>query len=697
MKKLSYLTVSAILLFGGCANSNWINTEENHYEPVGLSLSKHTLEGMIVGETKQLHTAFTPAEAQNKAVLWSTSDDAVVSVDGTGLIKAVGIGEAKVYVVSEADQSLKDSCAVSVSGSSGIKIYDHLLDDEVEPDVVFIRNTTGSRDYRLFVAVHNSYDTSVSIKSSDPEVADVVTGEIDGQQAFTVVPGQKLGTTKISVQSLANEDISASFNVILETVSVTGIKLSLSEDGANASDALTDVITVSHEKDIRVVFSTSKPGVETPENTKVTIVSSNTSVATVDAEGTFDQATQTVSFKVRMVDNPANAPAGQSVITATADDGGFSATLTVTAKCPVVESIVLAATESDPIHAGDSYTVSYRLSPEDAYIQDVQWSSADEAVATVDANGVVTVKEDFAFDPENASATEIMIRVTSVGNPSVYSECKIKPYQYVEATGVMVTDQWGNRMRGTSSTTSKITSGNASTNNACIQYCAGSGSNKKENLNVVKEWANASPVVAGVEKVGCIPVYMTATPYPYTYPTIADPDQPFYWSCYSNSRFPIAGEGYEDGSSALGWTGYNKDDGKSRLFLGHTCKFFTGHSSSTGDVLYVRVFKYVPGGANNGDNSKILLFRFSVLTTYKDNPDYFSFLSNLKNEDGTAKVFAPVNVDGIPNPLDDPCPAHWTGPSPVPGTYWPLNDDGTPTGETRTWGDIPVPSAITEY
>ncbi|MGN0188406.1 MAG: Ig-like domain-containing protein [Candidatus Cryptobacteroides sp.] len=664
---------------------------------MGLSLSKHSLEGMIVGETKQLHTAFSPAEAQNKAVLWSTSDDAVVSIDQTGLLKAVGMGEAKVYVVSEADQSLRDSCAVSVSGSSGIKIYDHLLDDEVDPDVVFIRNTTGSRDYRLFVSVHNSYDTSVSVKSSDPEVADVVTGEIDGQQGFTVVPGQKLGTTKISVQSLANEDVSASFNVTLETVSVTGIQLSLSEDGSNPSSALTDAITVSHEKDIRVVFSTSKPGVETPENTKVTLVSSNTSVATVDAEGTFDQATQTVSFKVRMVDNPSNAPAGQSVITATADDGGFTATLTVTAKCPVVESIVLTATESDPIHAGDSYTIGYRLSPEDAYVQDVVWSSADENVATVDGNGVVTVKEDFVFDAANASATEIMIRVTSVGNPSAYAECRIKPYQYVEATGVMVTDQWGNRMRGTSSTTSKVTSGDASTNNACIQYCAGSGSNKKDLFNALKEWAVASPAVEGVDKVGCIPVYLTATPYPYTYPTIADPDQPFYWACYSNSRFSIAGEGYEDGSTATGWPGYSKDDGKSRLFLGHTCKFFTGHSSSGADATYVRVYKYKPGQANSSSQSKTVLLRFTVHTTYKDNSSYGNLLSNIKNEDGTAKVFAPINVDGIPNPFNDPCPAHWTGPMPVPGTYWPLNEDGTPTGETKTWGDIPVPSAITEY
>lgn len=695
MNKFSNLVFAAVLLFGGCANSNWINTEEINYEPVGVRISKRSLDGMIVGETRQLSVSIIPSEVHDKSVNWYSSDVSVVSIDHDGKLKATGTGEAKVYVVCQANNALKDSCIVAVTGTSGIKIYDHLLDEEVEPEVIFIRNTTGMRDFRLFVAVHNSYDTSVNIKSSNPEVADVVIKEIDGQQGFTIVPGQVLGKTTVNIQSKANEDVAASFVVALETVSVTGIKLSLSEDGSNASADLSDAITVSHEKSVRVVFSIDKEGVGTPENTKVTLKSDNTSVAVVDPEGTFDQATQTVSFMVRMVDNPANAPEGKAVITATSDDGGFAAKFTVTAKCPVVESIKLSANVSDPILAGDTYKISYELEPEDAYVTDVKWSSPDESIATVDQSGLVSVKKDFVFDSANASATEIKIRVTSIANPSACAECQIRPYQYVEATGVMITDQWGNRLRGTSSTTAKVTSGNASTNNACMQYCAGSGSNKKTLFNDSKEWAVASPAVAGVEKVGCIPVWLTATPYPYTYPTIADPQQPFYWSCYSNSRFAIAGEGYEDGSSATGWPGYSKDDGKSRLFLGHTCKFFTGHSSSGADVTYVRVFKYKPGQENSANKSKTLLFRFSVHTIYKNNANYGNNL--IKNEDGTVAVFRALNLGGIPNPFDDPCPAHWDGPMPVLGTYWPLNVDGSPTGTELTWKGAPVPEKIIEY
>ncbi|MBR5702623.1 MAG: Ig-like domain-containing protein [Bacteroidales bacterium] len=700
MKKVfTVLNLIALFLLCSCTNTEWINNDPVVFEVEGVSVSKHNLSGLLVGETRQLYATCTPAEAQDKSVVWSSTDEGIVTVDENGLLKATGEGEASVVLASKAKPQLTDTCKVSVTGASGIKIIDYLLDEEAEGHVTFIRNTMTSRDYKLVVAVHNSYDTSVDVTSTDPEVADVVTKDLDGAQGLSVVLGTKLGTTTIKVQSVANNDVSASFQVTLETVSVTAIALSLNADGSNSGQNIEEAVTVSYTKPVRVVFTTDKEGIGLPENTGISVVSSNTAVATVDPTGTFDPATQTVSFNVYMVDNPANAPDGFSIITATSDDGGYTATFKAKAKCPGISGITMNMTESEPIHAGETLQLSYTLVPEDSYLKTVKWSSANEAVATVDQNGLVTVKDDFVFDSTNPAATEINIRVESATDATIYSECKIKPYQYVQATGVMITDQWGNRLRGTSITTSKVTN-NPNGSEACIQYCAGSGKNKTDNFSELKSWAVAYPPVPGeggtvIDKVGCIPVYLTATPYPYTYPTIADPDQPFYWACYSNSRFSIAGEGFEDGSSALGWTGYSKDDGKSRLFLGHTCKFFTGHSSSTNDVLFVRVYRYDPGKANSSTQSKTMLFRCVVYTIYKNNPDYGNTL--VTNADGSVAVFRFLNTEGIPDKFPDPCPANWTGPMPKPGVYWPLNDDGSPKGTTATWGDIPVPTALTEY
>ncbi|HIY69702.1 MAG TPA: Ig-like domain-containing protein [Candidatus Alistipes intestinigallinarum] len=693
MKKLILFSM-AVSLLSACGESDWMGDGNVFYEPTELVLSKSSLEELIVGESCRLYAAFDPAETTDSEMLWSSNDESVVTVDQTGTVKAVGLGETTVTVQSAAYPELQATCAVSVTSESGIRVYDLLLDEPIGDLVTFVRNATGSRDYYYEIFVHDTFDKSVTFDSSNEGVVTVEEKEFDGRPGFTLIPGEELGEATISIQSTRNEDVHTSFAVNLKTVKVTGVSLSLNADGSEASDALTASLTVSHTKAIRVVFATDDDETDIPENSVVHVESSNPDVATVDAEGTQDPATQTVSFNVYMVDNPGNAPEGTTTIKVVTDDGGYEASLTVTAQCPGVQGIVLDQELSEPIHAGETLQLAFKTVPEDAYVQTVTWTSADETVATVDENGLVTVKPDFVFDPANCTATEILITATTTDVSGVSASCKLRPYQYVPAEGVMVTDQWGNRMRGTSSTASKITSPDNCY--ACIQYCSGGGKNKTALFNDPQTWAVASPAVEGVDKVGSMPVYLTATPYPYTYPTIADPDQPFYWACYSNSRFSIAGAGYEDGSQATGWSGYSKDDGKAKLFLGHTCKFWTGHSSSGADATFVRVWRYVEGEANSSEQSKSsnLLFRFTVHTTdSKANVNYGN--PSLKNDDGTAKVFNFLNVAGIALPFDDPCPTPWTGPMPRPVGYYTLDDNGAPDQFT-TWGDIPVPTTLTE-
>ena len=693
MKKRILLTF-AVAALAACGDSDWLGDGNVTFEPKELSLSKSSLNELIVGETRRLYATFTPAETTDSDILWSSSDDAVATVDEQGAVRAAGLGEAVITARSAAYPEIEASCTVSVTVESGIRVYDLLLDQPVDDRITFVRNSTGNRDYYFEVFVHDTFDESVTLGTTNENVVDIEAKELGGRKGFVLIPGQELGDATIVIQSTRNDDVRAEIPVSLKTIKVTGVMLSLNEDGSQASASLSGNLTVSHTKAVRVVFETDDEQIKIPENSRISAQSSNTDVATVDAEGTQDPATQAVSFNVYMVDEPANAPDGTSPITVRTDDGAYEATFTVTAQCPGVEQILLGQTLSDPILAGQTLQLTYKTVPEDAYVQSVQWSSADETVATVDADGLVTVNPDFAFDPNNCEATEILITATSDDASAASGSCRIRPYQYVPATGVMVTDQWGNRMRGTSSTDSKISSPDNSY--ACIQYCSGGGKNKTAQFNDAQSWAVASPAVEGVDKTGSIAVYLTATPYPYTYPTIADPDQPFYWACYSNSRFSIAGAGYEAGNQALGWTGYSKDDGKSKCFLGHTCKFWTGHSSSTKDVLFVRVWRYVEGQANSSTQSKgsDLLFRFAVHTTNSKHDDSIGNPS-LKNADGTARVFNFLNPNGIAKPFDDPCPVPWTGPMPRPVGYYTLDDSGAPA-DLMSWGDIPVPAQLTE-
>ena len=692
MKKFLLLSFAALVM-AACGDSDWMGDGDVYYTPKELNLSKSSLNELIVGETRQLYASFDPAETTDGEVVWLTSDETVATVSESGAVRATGLGEAVITVQSVAYPEIEASCTVSVTVESGIRVYDYLLNEPVDDLVTFVRNSTGNRAYYFEVFVHDTFDKSVTVQSTNPNVVAVEMGEVNGQTGFTLMPGQELGNATVILQSTRNDDVRTEIPVSLKTIKVAGVALSLNSDGSNAAKDLVGSLTVSHTKTMRVVFETDDAEIKIPENAVVTIESSNTAVATVDAVGTQDPATQHVFFNVYMVDEPANAPDGVATITVKTDDGGYEATFTVTAQCPAVEQIVLSQDVSDPILAGKSMQLTYTTVPADAYVQTVTWTSADENVATVDANGVVTIKPDFVFDPENYTATEILITATSNDVGAAAASCKLRPYQYVPATGVMVTDQWGNRMRGTSSTNTSISS---TTNYATMVYCSGGGKAKTNQFSDTQSWAVASPAVEGVDKVGSVAVYLTATPYPYEYPTIADPDQPFYCGCLSTSRFAIAGAGYEAGNQSEGWTAIKADNGKIKCFLGHTCKFWTGHGNTTKDAPYVRIWRYTEGQANdkNYDKTNDLLFRF-LINTSKGSGDSSLGIPSLQNADGTARVFDFHNVNGIAQPFNDPCPVPWTGPMPRPVGYYLLDDNGAPD-QFKSWGDIPVPTKLNE-
>ena len=109
-------------------------------------------------------------------------------------------------------------------------------------------------------------------------------------------------------------------------------------------------------------------------NKKVTWMSGNEAVATVDANG-----------KVTGV------KAGEATITVTTEDGGKTASCKVTVKDAVVAVTGVTLNKSDlSLETGASETLTATVAPADATNKKVTWKSSDAAVATVDANGKVT-------------------------------------------------------------------------------------------------------------------------------------------------------------------------------------------------------------------------------------------------------------------------------------------------------------------
>ena len=79
----------------------------------GISSTPATVT-LAVAATQQITNAFTPADASNKAVTYSTSDATKATVSATGLITAVATGTATITVTS-ADGGLTDTVVVTIS------------------------------------------------------------------------------------------------------------------------------------------------------------------------------------------------------------------------------------------------------------------------------------------------------------------------------------------------------------------------------------------------------------------------------------------------------------------------------------------------------------------------------------------------------------------------------------------------------
>ena len=144
-------------------------------------------------------------------------------------------------------------------------------------------------------------------------------------------------------------------------ISVTGVSLDKTSLTLTAGDTQTLTATVS-------------PSTATDKS--VTWSSSNTSVATVSSSGV-------VTAKA----------AGSATITVKTNDGGKTATCSVTVNAATVSVTGVSLDKTSlSMSVGDTQTLTATVSPSNATDKSVTWSSNNTSVATVSSSGVVTAK-----------------------------------------------------------------------------------------------------------------------------------------------------------------------------------------------------------------------------------------------------------------------------------------------------------------
>ena len=303
----------------------------------GVNLMDHNIS-MIVGATRKLEATVTPADAENNSVTWKSSDSEVASVSDDGTVTANKFGTADI-IVTTVEGGFSDVCKVSVD-------YE-VQSVSVEPNMVTIA-TGKTVTLKPVINPSTASNKKVSWKSSDPSVA-TVSGE-------GVVTAVARGDAEIEVKTddggrTAVCKVSVDYEV--QSVSVEP-----------------NMVTIATGKTV-----TLKPVINpsTASNKKVSWKSSDPSVATVSGEGVVTAVAR-----------------GDAEIEVKTDDGGRTAKCKVTVESPV-SGISLNKTELT-LYIDDEETLTATVLPADASNPNVNWSSSNEQVATVDSEGKVRAK-----------------------------------------------------------------------------------------------------------------------------------------------------------------------------------------------------------------------------------------------------------------------------------------------------------------
>ena len=309
----------------------------------GVSLSKTSMT-LVEGDSETISATVSPSNATNQTVSWSSSPSDVASVDG-GKVTALKPGKATVTVTT-ADGGKTATCSVTVEAKK-IPVTGVTL-DKTEAELVEGESIT----LTATIAPEDATDKTVSWVSSDEEIA-----KVDSAGKVTAIAP---GTADITVTTTDGEKKAVfALTVVAKVVPVESIAIDKETLELVEGDSATLTATVSPDNASDKTYAWT---------------SSNPDVATVAEDGTVT----------------AIAP-GNTTITATSNDGGKTASCEVSVAKRIihVESVTLSGETS--VTAGDTVTFTYTITPSDATVQDVKWSSSDESVIKVDADGIAVV------------------------------------------------------------------------------------------------------------------------------------------------------------------------------------------------------------------------------------------------------------------------------------------------------------------
>ena len=450
-------------------------------EPAPIAVASVTLDSssmtLVEGESQKLTATVSPSNAENKEVIWTSSNSSVASVKD-GLVTAIKVGEATITVKTD-DGGKTAACKVTVNA----KVYPV---ESVSLDRTSVELTEGDEiTLNATVKPDNATNKNVTWSSSDESVVKVIDGKVtalipgsavitvkteDGSKTATcevtvkakVYPVESVSLDRTSVELTEGEEIT--LNATVKPDNATNKNVTWSSNDESVAKVVNGkvtalvpgnaVITVKTEDGSKTAtcevtvkakvypvesVSLDRTSVELTEGDEITLNATvkpdNATNKNVTWSSSYTAVAQVVNGKVTAL------KAGHAVITVKTEDGSKTATceVTVKAKTYPVESVSLDRTSAE-LTEGDEITLNATVKPDNATNKNVTWSSSNSSVAKV-VNGKVT-----ALKPGNATIIVSTIDGGKTATCEVTVKAKVYPVEKIVLDKTYVKIKTGNEI-----------------------------------------------------------------------------------------------------------------------------------------------------------------------------------------------------------------------------------------------------------
>ncbi len=441
---------------GGCQATCTV-TVKQHVSSVSVNKKELSL---YVGGSESLTATVLPSDASDKSVTWTSSNAAVAGVSADGKVTANKAGTA-VVTVKTVDGGCQATCTVTVR-----ELTTYATSLTLSPQTLTL--DLGGTEPLTLVMSPTDANEELTWKSDNESVAKVVGGDV------TAVG---VGVAKITVKG-KNVTSNVVTVTVVDKYAVTGVELDAAAKTLEVGEEFTLAATVkpADARDKSVSWSSSAPSVATVDNGVVKAVSAGTATIKVTAGSGAFSASCVVTVNERTIAitdisypeqfNTINLKMGASYtirVKVSPDDANEQLKLSPAISCPVTctavkekgtpywnvtvtaiykegKGALFIESESEAISSyctfnvtsvpvtgvrldvsetsmrvGQTLTLTPTVSPSDASIKGVTWSSSDSSVAYVSQSGIVTAR----------SAGKVTITATSKDNSSITGSCTI--------------------------------------------------------------------------------------------------------------------------------------------------------------------------------------------------------------------------------------------------------------------------------